>query len=156
MKDVRAPGAPLPALHYWMPDRSGNATEDYRVGREHFYEAVRVSFRQGVGMLLPYVVMAMYGKLGPMEYGFLDALLKVAQVGAVPHPLTDDEMAAEGDELERERAHEREMADAIGCRKWAPDMMRVQLFAMLAGVEGEHIGAAITMIARTAANGMRN
>jgi hypothetical protein len=35
-------------------------------------------------------------------------------------------------------------------------MMRVQLYAMLAGVSGEHIGAAITMIARTAMNGTRN
>jgi hypothetical protein len=71
-------------------------------------------------------------------------------------PLTVEEMAADGDVLEKERTHEAEMAGAIGCRRWAPDMMRVQLYAMLAGVSGEHIGAAITMIARTAMNGTRN
>lgn len=156
VKDVRAPGAPLPALHYWMPERTGDAGQDYRIGREHFYEAVRVSVRQGVGMLLPHVVMAMYGSLSPMEHGFLDALLGVAQVGVPAPVLTDGEMAASGDALEQERTHEREMADAIGCRRWAPDMMRVNLYAMLAGVDGEHVGAAITMISRTAINGTRN
>ncbi|UPK28394.1 hypothetical protein [Bradyrhizobium sp. 195] len=156
MKDIRASGAPFPAIHYWMPDRTGDAQEDYRIGQEHFYEAVRASVRQGVGMFLPHVVMAMYGSLGPMEHGFLDALLKAAQVGTPAPQLTDEEMAGSGDTLEQERAHEREMADAIACRKWAPDMMRVNLFALLAGVDGEHIGAAITMIARTAINGTRN
>jgi hypothetical protein len=156
VKDIRAPGAPLPAVHYWMPDRTGEAVEDYRIGRDHFYEAVRVSVRQGVGMLLPHVVMAMYGSLGPMEHGFLDELLKAAQVGQLAPLLTEQEMAAGGDTLEQERAHEREMAGAIASRKWAPDMMRVNLYALLAGVDGEHIGAAITIIARTAINGTRN
>ncbi|TCU73947.1 hypothetical protein EDE08_10425 [Bradyrhizobium sp. R2.2-H] len=107
-------------------------------------------------MLLPHIVMAMYGSLGPIEYGFLDALLNVAQVGIPAPALTNEEMAASGGTLEQERTHEREMADAIACRKWAPDMMRVNLYALLAGVEGDNIGAAITMIARTAVNGTRN
>ena len=155
VKDLRAPGASLPALHYWQPARTGDEDADYSAGRGYFLEAVRAS-QPGQGMLLPYVVMAMYGHIGSVEHGFLDAMLEKAEVGAVAPPLTDAEMAADGDELIEERAHEAEMADAITCRRWAPDMAKVCLFAMLAGVDGEHVGAAITMIARTAINGTRN
>lgn len=155
VKDLRAPGAPLPALHYWQPERTGDDESDYRMGRSYFLEAVRAS-QPGPGMLLPYIVTAMYGHIGSVEHGFLDAMLEKAEVGAAAPRLTDGEMAADGDVLLEERAHEQEMADAIACRKWAPDMMKVCLFAMLAGVDGEHVGAAITMIARTAINGTRN
>lgn len=155
VKDLRAPGAPLPALHYWQPERTGHEDADYRMGRSYFLEAVRAS-QPGTGMLLPYIVMAMYGHIGSVEHGFLDAMLEKAEVGAAAPRLTDGEMAADRDVLLEERAHEQEMADAIACRKWAPDMMKVCLFAMLAGVDGEHVGAAITMIARTAINGTRS
>lgn len=155
VKDLQPTGSALPTLHYWQPERTGDDGADYRIGRGYFLEAVRAS-QPGPGMLLPYIVMAMYGHIGSVEHGFLDAMLEKAEVGAAAPRLTDGEMAADGDVLLEERAHEREMADAIACRKWAPDMMKVCLFAMLAGVDGEHVGAAITMIARTAINGTRN
>ena len=155
VKDLRPAGAPLPALHYWQPDRTGDDEADYRIGRSYFLEAVRAS-QPGPGMLLPHIVVAMYGHIGSVEHGFLDAMLAKAEVGAAAPRLTDGEMAADGDVLLAERAHEQEMIDAIACRKWAPDMMRVNFYAMLAGVDGEHVGAAITMISRTAINGTRN
>lgn len=155
VKDLRAPGAVLPTLHYWQPERLGDHDADYSMGRGYFLEAAGAS-RPEAGMLLPYIVMAMYGHLGSVEHGFLDALLEKALAGMPAPPLSDQEMAAAGDVLEQERANEREMADAIACRKWAPDMASVQLYAMLSGVVGENIGAAITMIARTALNGTRH
>jgi hypothetical protein len=155
VKDLRSPGCSLPALHYWQPERTGDEDTDYRTGRGYFLEAVRAS-QPGPGMLLPHIVMAMFGHVGSVEHGFLDAMLEKAEIGNAAPRLTDAEMAADGDELLEERAHEQEMADAIACRHWAPDMLKVQAFAMLAGVDGEHVGAAITMIARTAINGTRN
>ncbi|WP_368507897.1 hypothetical protein [Bradyrhizobium lupini] len=156
VKDIRAAGAAAPALHYWMPERSGDADTDYQRGKWHFREAVATSRRPGAGMFLAYVLMAMYGRLGRMEHGFLDALTEVAQVGAIPQPLTDEEMCEEAGFLEQERLHESQMAGALASRRWFPDLASVHLYAMLSGVGGEHIGAAITMIARTALNGTRH
>lgn len=155
VKDLRSPGAALPAVHYWQPERTGDHETDYSKGRGYLLEAVGVP-QPGDGMFLPYVVMAMYGRLGAVEQGFLDALLTKALAGMPAPPLTEQEMAATGNVLVQERVHEKEMAEAIACRKWAPDMAGVQLFAMLSGVVGENIGAAITMIARTALNGTRH
>ena len=152
---MRSPGATLPALHYWQPERIGDEDADYSAGRGYFLEAVKAS-QLGQRMLLPQIVMAMFGHIGSVERGFLDVMLAKAEVGAVAPRLTDAEMVASGDNLLAERDHEEEMAKAISCRKWCPDMMKVHLFAMLAGVDGEHVGAAVTLIARTATNGSRN
>lgn len=148
-------GSAFPAVHYWQPERTGDSEADYRAGRQHFKEAVAFSFRPHAQMFLAHVLVAMFQNLGPMESGFLDAMLEVAQVGAIPPRLTDEEIAA-ADDPERLRIIESEMAGAIGSKAWLPDFVRLTVLRLLNGAEGEHIGGAMTMIARMALNGSRN
>jgi hypothetical protein len=132
---------------------------DYQWGRQHFREAVAFSFRPNAQMFLAHVLVAMFQNLGSMEIGFIDGLLEAAQVGAVPPRLTDEEVAAieaapeDGAKL---RAVESEMASAIASKGWLPDFLRLTVLRLLSGAEGEHIGGAMTMIARMALNGSRN
>lgn len=156
VKDIRAAGSPFPAVHYWLPERTGDAAEDYECGRRHFREAVEVSRRPNSQMFLAFVLVAMFGNLSDMESGFIDGLLEAAQVGAVPPRLTDEEIAATDSDPERLRTIEGEMAGAIGSKAWLPDFMRLTVLRLLSGAEGEHIGGAMTMIARMALNGSRN
>jgi hypothetical protein len=152
----RAESAAVTAVHYWLPERTGDPDQDYECGRRHFREAVAFSFRPNAQMFLAHVLVAMFQNLGPMESGFIDAMLEVAQVGAVPPKLTDEEVAAIAAAPERLRAIESEMAAAISSRGWLPDYLRLTLLRLLSGAEGELIGGAMTMIARTALNGSRN
>jgi hypothetical protein len=152
-------GSAFPAVHYWMPERTGNPELDEQRGRQHFREAVAFSFRPNAQMFLAYVLMAMFENLGPMESGFIDAMLEVAQVGTIPPKLTDAEVAAIGIALGDEsklRGVEAEMAKAIATKDWLPDFLRLTLLRVLSGAEGEFVGGAITMIARMALNGSRN
>jgi hypothetical protein len=154
-----ANGSPFHAVHYWMPERTGNPELDERRGRLHFREAAAFSFRPNAQMFLGHVLMAMFQNLGPMESGFIDAMLERALVGAVPPALTDAEVAAimtapeDGAKL---RALEGEMASAIASKGWFPDLLRLNLVRLLSGADGEFIGGAITMVARMALNGSRN
>lgn len=159
MKDIRAEGSPFPAVHYWIPERTGDPDRDYQRGRQHFLEAVEVSCRPNAQMFLGHVLVAMFGNLGEMESGFIDAMLEVAQFGAVPPTLTDEEAAvieASPEDALKLRALESEMAAAIASRKWLPDLLRLTLLRLLTGAEGEFIGGAVTMIARMTLNGSRN
>jgi hypothetical protein len=159
VKDFRAAGSPFPSIHYWMPDRTGDPDADERLGRIYFRQAVEFSYRPNAQMFLAHVLVAMFRNLGPMESGFIDALLEAAQVGAVPPRLTDQEIAMAatepGDDF-RLRELEGQLADAIASRKWLPDYLRLEVLRFLTGAEGELIGAAMTMIARMAINGSRN
>jgi hypothetical protein len=156
VKDIRAAGSPFPAFHYWQPERTGDAAEDYECGRRHFLEAVGFSRRPNAQMFLAFVLVAMFQNLGEMESGFIDGLLEAAQVGAVPPRLTDEEIAATDADPERLRVIEGEMAAAIASKAWLPDFLRLTVLRLLSGAEGEHIGGAMTMIARMALNGSRN
>ncbi len=147
------------AISYWKPERTGNSDLDYELGKQHFLEAVEVSRRAGSENFLSHVLVAMFGNLGPIEAGFIDALLKVAPYGAAPPRLTDAEIgAAASDPLDGECLRELEalMAEAISVRHWLPDVMRLEITRLLSGSEGELIGAAVTMLARLALNGLRN
>jgi hypothetical protein len=147
------------AIHYWKPERTGNFDLDYQRGRQHFREAVEVSFRPDSKNFLAHVLVAMFGHLGPMESGFIDALLGVAPYGAAPPRLTEEEIAASAAGLEQaDRLREVEdlMVEAIAVRSWLPDVMRLEIVRLLTGSEGELIGAAVTMLARLALNGLRN
>jgi hypothetical protein len=145
-------------VHYWMPERSGSAEIDYSRGRQHFREAVAFSFRPNAQMFLAHVLVAMFGNLGEMESGFIDAMLEVAPFGNSPPRLTDEEVAAiaSPEDASTLRELESEMADAIAARKWLPDLMRLMVVRMLTGACGEFIGGAATMMARLALNGSRN
>lgn len=147
------------AIRYWRPERTGDVELDYQRGKQHFREAVEVSFRPEASNFLSHVIVAMFGTVGPMETGFIDALLEVAPYGSQPPRLTDEEIATasgspeDGQQL---RALETQMADAIAARKWLPDLMRFELLWLLNGKGGDLIGAAVTMLARLALNGLRN
>jgi hypothetical protein len=157
VKDLREEGSF--GVHYWVPERSGDAQVDYQRGRQHFREAVAFSFRPHAQTFLAHVLTSMFGSLGEMESGFIDALLEVAPFGAVPPKLTDEEVAAIESTTEgasKLRAIESEMAEAIAARKWLPDLMRLMVLRLLSGACGEFIGGATTMIARIALNGSRN
>jgi hypothetical protein len=159
VKDLRGANSPFPCVHYWMPERSGCPEIDYSWGRQHFREAVAVSFRPYAQTFLAHVLVAMFGNLGEMESGFIDAMLEVAPFGNVPPRLTDAEVAAieaSSEGASKLRALEGEMADAIAARKWLPDLMRLMVVRMLTGACGEFIGGAATMMARLALNGSRN
>jgi hypothetical protein len=156
VKDIRATGSPFPALHYWRPERTGDAAEDYECGRRHFREAVEVSRRPTGQMFLAFVLVAMFGNLSDMESGFIDGLLEAAQVGTVPPRLTDEEIASVDADPDQLRTIEGEMANAIATKAWLPDFLRLTVLRLLSGAEGEHIGGAMTMIARMALNGSRN
>ncbi|WFU26320.1 hypothetical protein QA649_08960 [Bradyrhizobium sp. CB1717] len=147
-------------IRYWVPDRTAFFELDYLAGREHFREAVRYSLDAGSPFFLAHVLMGMFGDLGDVERGFLDTLLLAAKVGAIPPRLTDEELISAGlpeSEWDRARTLEAEVASALALRAWfMPDQLLLLLYGMLSGVDGEHIGAAITMIARTAVNGTRN
>ena len=117
------------AVHYWQPERTGNCTLDYERGRQHFREAMKVSSRPDAGNFLAHVLVAMFGNLGPMEAGFVDALLDVAQFGTAPTRLTDEEIAtaaASPEASARLRELEGLMAEAIAVRSWLPDAMRLK------------------------------
>lgn len=157
VKDLREEGSF--GVHYWVPERSGDAQVDYQRGRQHFREAVAFSFRPHAQTFLAHVLTSMFGSLGEMESGFIDALLEVAPFGAVPPKLTDEEVAAIESTTEgasKLRAIECEMAEAIACKGWLPDLMRLMVLRLLSGACGEFIGGAATMIARMALNGSRN
>jgi hypothetical protein len=157
VKDLREEGSF--GVHYWVPERSGDAQVDYQRGRQHFREAVSFSFRPHAQTFLAHVLTSMFGSLGEMESGFIDALLEVAPYGAVPPKLTDEEVAAIESTTEgasKLRAIESEMAEAIACKGWLPDLMRLMVLRLLSGACGEFIGGAATMIARMALNGSRN
>jgi hypothetical protein len=154
-----AESSAFPAVHYWLPERTGDSDADYQLGRQHFREAVAFSFRPNAQMFLAYVLVAMFQNLGPMESGFIDALLEAALVGAAPPALTDEEIALIADtpqDVERLRAIENEIAEAIPSKGWLPDILRLHLVRCLSGANGELIGAAMTMIALMALNGSRN
>jgi hypothetical protein len=155
VKEIPAGGSAFPLVHYWMPERTGDPEIDYQSGKQHFMEAVAFSFRPHAQMFLAFVLMAMFGNLSDMESGFIDGLLEAAQVGAVPTRLTDEEIAS-ADDPERLRTIEGEMANAIATKAWLPDFLRLTVLRLLSGAEGEHIGGAMTMIARMALNGSRN
>jgi hypothetical protein len=159
VKDLGAAGSPFLSVHYWMPERSGSPEIDYSRGLQHFREAVAFSFRPNAQMFLAHVLTAMFGNLGEMESGFIDAMLEVAPYGAVPPKLTDEEAAAiesSPESASKLRVVEGEMADAIAARKWLPDLMRLTILRLLSGACGEFIGGATIMIARMAINGSRN
>ena len=156
VKEVRASGSPFLTVHYWLPERTGDLKTDHACGRLHFKEAVEFSFRPTAPAFLAHVLTAMYGNLADVESGFIDALLEAAQVGAGPQRLTDEEVAEIDVEPERFRAIEEEMAAAIASKSWFPDLLRLTVLRLLSGAEGEMIGGAMTMIARTALNGARN
>ena len=152
-----AEGSTLAAVHYWLPERTGDPEIDYQRGRQHFGEAVAFSYRPNAGMFLAYVLVAMFQNIGPMENGFIDALLEKAIVGAAPPRLTAEEIAAMDSEGESELlALETMVADAIKIKGWLPSVLRLHLVRLLSGCEGEFIGGAITMMARLALNGSRN
>ena len=147
------------AVNYWKPDRTEDSDLDYQRGKHHFREAVEVSFRPGSQNFLAHALVAMFGHLGPMEAGLVDALLEVAPFGAAPPCLTDEEIAAvatDSDTVERLREVESLMVEAISVRHWLPDVMRLEIVRLLTGSEGVLIGAAVTMLARLALNGLRN
>jgi hypothetical protein len=161
VKEIPPPnGSAFPAVqHYWMPERTGNPELDERRGRQHFKEAVAFSYRPNAQMFLAHVLVAMFQNLGPMESGFIDALLEAALVGAPPPALTDEEIAVIADtpqDAAQLRALESEISEAIASRGWLPDILRLHLVRCLSGANGEFIGGAVTMIARMALNGSRN
>lgn len=147
-------------FQYWAPDRTGLPHVDYAAGQEHFNQAVSYSIEAASPFFLAHVLMGMFGSVGDIERGFLDAVLSAAKVGAIPPRLTDEELFATGlpeHFWERARALEGEVADALALRAWfLPDQLLLLTYGMLSGVDGKHVGAAITMIARTAMNGTRN
>jgi hypothetical protein len=159
VKDVRAAGSPFPAVHYWVPERTGDAATDYERGRLHFGDAVAFSLRPNAPLFLAYVVVAMFANIGPMERGFLEAMIQAAQVGRAAPRLTDEEVAVievEPSDQARLREIEAEMAEALAARCWLPDLLFFTVFNHLGGAEGEFVGGSMTMFARTALNGKRN
>jgi hypothetical protein len=157
VKDLREEGSF--GVHYWVPERSGDAQVDYQRGRQHFREAVSFSFRPHAQTFLAHVLTSMFGSRGEMESGFIDALLEAALVGTPPPALTDEEIAVLAEtpqDIGQLRALESEMSEAIACKGWLPDILWLHLVRCLGGANGELIGGAITMIARMALNGSRN
>ena len=157
VKDLREEGSF--GVRYWMPERSGDAQVDYQRGRQHFREAVSFSFRPHTQTFVAHVLAAMFQNVGPMESGFIDALHSAALVGTPPPALTDEEIAIIADtpdDVRQLRAIENEMSEAIACKGWLPDIVWLHLIRCLGGANGEHIGGAITMVARMALNGSRN
>lgn len=147
-------------IRYWVPERTGLPDLDYAAGRKHFRQAVRYATQAATPLFLARVLLGMVGDLQEVERGFLDALLSAAKVGVVPAKVTDDEMIAMGlpvSAWDQARTLEARVVAALSLRAWfMPDQLLLFIYGMLSGVDGEHVGAAITMIARTAINGTRN
>jgi hypothetical protein len=156
VKDMRATDA---GLLYWAPDRSDHSDTDYQRGQYHFHEAVHFCFRAGQSNFLSCVMIAMAGHIGRVESGFIDALLGRVEHGAIPQPLSEDELReTTGSAHDPEfRKLESEARSTIEFSKgWGPDALYLLIMSCLTGREGPNIAGAMTMIARTALNGSRN
>jgi hypothetical protein len=81
VKRIPAESSALPAVHYWLPERTGDPEADYQLGRQHFREAAAFSCRPDAQMFLTYVLAAMFQNVGPIESGFINALHSAALVG---------------------------------------------------------------------------
>jgi hypothetical protein len=159
VKIIPAAGEALPQLRYWSPERSGDASTDTERGRGYFHQALAISLQPTSPMFLAHVLVGMFGNYGPMESGFVEAMLEKSVCGKVSPKLTHEEAAtveSTPDAIDRLRDLEGDMAAALSLRSWVPELPRTTLVSLLAGEKGPHIGGAITMIARTVINSARH
>lgn len=172
---VRLCGMPGPAealslAHFdvWAPARSRDPLTDYCRGRDHFAEALFVSYKEDSALMIHLIVMTMAARLsdsgatsfGPIEQGFVDAAAERAVAGRLSPEAPDEWAAIVADhqpaDIIRARENETAMRTAIyvskGDRKRLASLYLVHLMRL--GRPPIELG--VWQFASAAMNGGRN
>jgi hypothetical protein len=158
-KNPPTDGTPLRVINYWDPDKTGVAEVDYEWGSRYLREAISFSLRHESSLFLACVLIEMFGRVGSMEAGFIDALLDRVEHGAIPEPLSEDELretTGSAHDLEFRKLESEARSTIEFSKGWGPDALYIFTMSCLTGREGPNIAGAMTMIVRTALNGSRN
>jgi len=153
------PGGPVAGLvDCWAPDLRNDPVLDYQQGRLHFAAAQRTAEANGCSAFLGHVLnaMAVREAFGAIEYGFADAMIDRAMVGAGPafaDSLHDSKIAPEVVLAHRETAWEfiRVCQDVK-----ARGLLSHEVERIILKMDGAWDAVLLTAVAGTAYNGARS
>jgi hypothetical protein len=151
----------MECFDHWAPEGlTGCPAIDHETGRQHCRAAMAFSRQLGGATFLLFVVMAMQGRaIGDIERGFIAELVGPALAGRKPLPVSDEvmrEVEADGSDVGRLRELEGHMGLILDYCRDKPGPFYDYVLDLVAGAEGQWIGAAICMLAGAALNGGLN